>query len=112
MMALNHSQDGKPEEAHWEFMGVVRKFDMEEEFEDQPLPELYTTHSTFRHTYHDAYPEEAEDELLEQLKEQRSMGVMINQVWSARGGSVACLSQYCGFRDVRELTAYVDMIGK
>ncbi|KAJ4011880.1 hypothetical protein NW752_004277 [Fusarium irregulare] len=108
-MALNHPQDGKPEEAHWEFLGVVRKFDMEEKL-DQPLPELYTTHGTFGHTFHHAYPEEAEDDFLKQLKEQRAMGVMVNDVWSAQAGQVACLAQYCGFRDAQELTAYVDMI--
>ncbi|KAJ4114763.1 hypothetical protein NW768_011317 [Fusarium equiseti] len=108
-MARNTPQKD-PEQAHWEFMGVVHKFDSEERTQNQPLPELYTTHVTFRHIHHDAYPEEADVEFLEKLETQRELGVMINQVWSAQAGQVAGLAQYCGFRDTQELTAYVDMI--
>jgi hypothetical protein len=110
-MAPNRPQKEEPKDAHWEFMAVVRKFDTEEKFENQALPELYATHGTFQHTRHDVYPTEYYDEALEQLKKQRGMGVMIDHAWSAQAGQVACLAQYCGFRDARELTAYVDMIG-
>jgi len=93
-------------------MAVICKFDTEEKFENQSLPELYATHVCFQHTHHDAYPTEYYDEALEQLKKQRSMGVKINHAWSAQAGQVACLAQYCGFRGAQELTAYVDIIGK
>ena len=60
-MAQNRPEE-QPEEAHWKFMAVIRKFDMEEEFENQALPELYQAHSTFQHTHHDGYPTEYHDQ--------------------------------------------------
>lgn len=96
-----------------DFIGLMRLFNEDKEHVDDhriSFPTWVEEYCDYSHTKHAQAG--VHDLSHPDLEVQRKMGVLINKVWTVEMKDPVHLAQYCAFKGIRELSSYVDVIGK
>ena len=109
-MAHRRVDNRHPDRNSHDFMSVMYIFDENKQHESLTFPTWVEKYSDYSHTEH--VQAGVHDLSHPGLHTQKTMGIVINKVWSAKMKDPFHLAYYCAFNSIKELSSYVDVIGK